>query len=376
MKTKIIAISFILTLLFYAGNILASDVPSVEDFTNALMPKQPEGKTRSFTPREKKRGIASVRRENQEPSVTMRLQFMKNSDKLTPEAIAPLQNLGKALQGEKLKYYVYKIEGHTCDLGSDAYNLALSRRRAFSVRNYLMNTFDLPADQFDVRGFGERKRLDLNTDENARKKNRRVIIRNTLKTFNPGSAEYPKVTAQVMYYRNNQVNILSNGDVLTQNDNYAIEFKPRNSAYVYIYQVDATGTMTQVFPNPDFSKQGNPVQAGMHYRVPEQGNWFYLDNNTGKEQIIVMAHKKPLSESEKICKQIINTSSPGNNDIMTASRDRDERGLVRQYKVKKGEKTRGLQSIRKELPYDASKPEPARVNMSDIFVWKRYFVHQ
>ncbi|MCP4344988.1 MAG: OmpA family protein [Desulfobacterales bacterium] len=384
MKTKITAISFVLTLLFCAGNILATDVPSVEDFTNALMPKQsaePQEKTRSFTPGGKKRGIASIRRENQEPSVTMLLQFKKDSDELMPEAVATLQNLGKALQGEKLKYFAYRIEGYTCDLGSNAYNLALSRRRAASVQNFLVNTFDLPPRQFDVEGFGEKNPSVPNTDEIARRKNRRVVIKNTLDSFTPNSTEHPKVTAQVKYFRNNQVNILQRGDILTQNDNYAIEFKPKNNAHVYIYQVDTTGAMTLVFPNPDFSRASNPVQAGTHYRVPDQGNWFYLDNNTGKEQIIVMAHKKPLAESEKICRKIL---TPQRNSIMMASADRRE--LTREYDVKKEGKTRGLQSIRKELPYNNTPapepsgtyetPEPSQVNMSDLFVWKQHFLHQ
>ncbi|MCP4353759.1 MAG: OmpA family protein [Desulfobacterales bacterium] len=117
------------------------------------------------------------------PSVTMRLRFRKNSHELTSGAIAVLQNLGKALQSERLRNYVYRIEGHTSDLGSDAYNLALSRQRALSVRNYIVNNFDLPAEQFDVQGFGERFPLVPNEDENTRKINCRIVIKNTLITF-------------------------------------------------------------------------------------------------------------------------------------------------------------------------------------------------
>jgi outer membrane protein OmpA-like peptidoglycan-associated protein len=67
------------------------------------------------------------------------------------------------------------ISGHTCDLGPDTYNLALSQRRADSVRNFLQanGLKDVP---IRTEGLGEaRPRLPNSSDVN-RARNRRVDI--------------------------------------------------------------------------------------------------------------------------------------------------------------------------------------------------------
>src|SRR5881392_825832 len=52
------------------------------------------------------------------------------------------------------------------------------------------------------------------------------------------------------------------GMVLTSNDNYVIYVKPETVCHLYIYQVDATGTVFKLFPNTDFSPTINPLAAG------------------------------------------------------------------------------------------------------------------
>lgn len=69
--------------------------------------------------------------------------------------------------------YMLKIDGHTCTLGSDAYNLMLSKRRADSVKNYIVSTGIEPS-RIITEGFGESTpRYDNSTNE-GRILNRRV----------------------------------------------------------------------------------------------------------------------------------------------------------------------------------------------------------
>ncbi len=68
-----------------------------------------------------------------------------------------------------------KITGHTCDLGSDAYNLKLSMRRAAAVRDYLVSKGAGNADVFLTEGMGERDPKFPNTPD-MRPKNRRVDL--------------------------------------------------------------------------------------------------------------------------------------------------------------------------------------------------------
>jgi OOP family OmpA-OmpF porin len=67
------------------------------------------------------------------------------------------------------------IEGHTDSIGTDEYNLGLSRRRAASVRRYLVTEYNIPHERLEAEGFGESMPIaDNNTDE-GRQSNRRVV---------------------------------------------------------------------------------------------------------------------------------------------------------------------------------------------------------
>jgi len=69
-----------------------------------------------------------------------------------------------------------EISGHTCDLGSEEYNLKLSERRAQAIKDYLTSAGADP-DSIKVNSFGETSPLVPNTSEENRKKNRRVEIK-------------------------------------------------------------------------------------------------------------------------------------------------------------------------------------------------------
>jgi len=71
--------------------------------------------------------------------------------------------------------YSISVNGHTDDVGSDAYNQKLSERRARAVRDYLVEA-GLPAAIFTVTGYGKRQPLVRGTSDEARAKNRRVEL--------------------------------------------------------------------------------------------------------------------------------------------------------------------------------------------------------
>lgn len=68
-----------------------------------------------------------------------------------------------------------RIEGNTCDLGSEKYNMGLSKRRATSVDQYLISQ-GVAASRLEVVGNGKLKPLVPNSDEAHREQNRRVQI--------------------------------------------------------------------------------------------------------------------------------------------------------------------------------------------------------
>ncbi len=68
-----------------------------------------------------------------------------------------------------------EVVGHTDEIGSDAYNLALSEARALSVKNYLIKR-GVPANRIRTRGMGKRYPIASNDTEVGRRLNRRTEI--------------------------------------------------------------------------------------------------------------------------------------------------------------------------------------------------------
>ena len=71
--------------------------------------------------------------------------------------------------------YTVSVNGHTDDVGSDAYNQRLSERRAQAVRDYLVKA-GLPPEILTVTGHGKALPLVRSATDAARSKNRRVEL--------------------------------------------------------------------------------------------------------------------------------------------------------------------------------------------------------
>jgi outer membrane protein OmpA-like peptidoglycan-associated protein len=71
--------------------------------------------------------------------------------------------------------YTISVNGHTDDVGSDAYNRKLSERRAQAVRDYLVKA-GLSPEILSVTGHGKSLPLVPGTSDAARAKNRRVEL--------------------------------------------------------------------------------------------------------------------------------------------------------------------------------------------------------
>ncbi|MCJ7541679.1 MAG: OmpA family protein, partial [Desulfobacterales bacterium] len=66
------------------------------------------------------------------------------------------------------------IEGHTDSVGSAAYNQKLSQRRAESVRDYLIQKFNIRSNRLTAKGLGEERPVASNDTEEGRRRNRRI----------------------------------------------------------------------------------------------------------------------------------------------------------------------------------------------------------
>jgi OOP family OmpA-OmpF porin len=66
------------------------------------------------------------------------------------------------------------IEGHTDNVGTEEYNLALSQRRADSVVNCLTEKYGIERSRLSAKGFGMSRPVADNSSEEGRQKNRRI----------------------------------------------------------------------------------------------------------------------------------------------------------------------------------------------------------
>ena len=99
------------------------------------------------------------------------LVFESNSFELTDSAKVIIEDLYLALLNDR--NLELKIEGHTDDIGDFRYNLRLSRNRALSVKNYLIER-GIAANRLVSKGFGESMPKTPNINKAARAINRRV----------------------------------------------------------------------------------------------------------------------------------------------------------------------------------------------------------
>ncbi len=101
------------------------------------------------------------------------MQFDFNRATLRPENRELLSRIAGILL--TLKGFGIYVYGHTDDVGTEAYNLDLSEKRARAVRDYLVEA-GIDGSSITTKGFGKSRPLVDATDAISRAKNRRVEI--------------------------------------------------------------------------------------------------------------------------------------------------------------------------------------------------------
>jgi OOP family OmpA-OmpF porin len=110
------------------------------------------------------------------PAVALDIKFGLNSAELTPEAKDVIKQLGTAMASDQLSGFHFALEGHTDSTGTRDKNIALSQKRAESVRQYLVQNFHIAPDRLNAVGKGPDEPLDAANP--ASPVNRRVQIVN------------------------------------------------------------------------------------------------------------------------------------------------------------------------------------------------------
>ena len=119
---------------------------------------------------------AAIRREGDLLAVSLKgdVTFDYDSATVRPGLYSEIDRISKVL----IKYpdTVIRVEGHTDSTGSESYNMDLSRRRADSVMNIIMQR-GVPATRIETLPYGENMPIADNNTEAGRAMNRRVEIK-------------------------------------------------------------------------------------------------------------------------------------------------------------------------------------------------------
>lgn len=103
-----------------------------------------------------------------------KVKFSFNKANLSPEATAALDAFAAQLKNDNKNVFV-EIQGHTDNIGGEAYNEQLGQERAEAVRRYLSKQ-GMPLHRMQVISYGEAAPVADNKTREGRSQNRRVVL--------------------------------------------------------------------------------------------------------------------------------------------------------------------------------------------------------
>lgn len=106
---------------------------------------------------------------------TLSINFTPGSDEIMPGSFFTLDSLGETMISFGNTYL--RVEGNTDATGKRVANIVLSQKRAEAVKSYLVKTFALPPERFQILGHGPDNPVAPNASEAGRQLNRRTDIK-------------------------------------------------------------------------------------------------------------------------------------------------------------------------------------------------------
>lgn len=166
-----------------------AEAPSAKEMGNILFSSPPEGSTapkmRSISFGKKSQNSAAAATlsepavaELQDAVIGLPIEFAYNSSEILGKSKSFLNEVGQMLKLPMFASEKLLIEGHTDSAGTKTYNQHLSEQRAKSVKQYLMNNFNVASSRMMTKGKGESEPL-TGSNPNAAV-NRRVQFRKAL----------------------------------------------------------------------------------------------------------------------------------------------------------------------------------------------------
>ena len=112
--------------------------------------------------------------EDKKRNVLVTIYFDFDKYNIRPSEVPKMEKLTQIMKENN--FIKVRLDGHTDVRGTDQYNIILSRRRAYSVRNYLL-TKGINGKRIIVNYHGEKNPVDNSNTEQGHQKNRRVEVK-------------------------------------------------------------------------------------------------------------------------------------------------------------------------------------------------------
>jgi len=106
-------------------------------------------------------------------SITLLVEFDFDQSVVKPEYHDDIEKVANFLKAYPKT--TGDLEGHTCSIGTEEYNMKLSKKRAESVKKYLVEKFNIDGTRLNTIGYGESQPVASNDTKAGRMKNRRVV---------------------------------------------------------------------------------------------------------------------------------------------------------------------------------------------------------
>jgi outer membrane protein OmpA-like peptidoglycan-associated protein len=119
------------------------------------------------------RGLRRIGRNRPERIALQNILFDFNSAELKAGSLPQLREMVQALVSPELTADRFQVAGHTDAFGSQVYNQKLSKKRAWTVMDFLVRE-GIPAQRLEARGYGETKLIVWTGSKEEQAINRRV----------------------------------------------------------------------------------------------------------------------------------------------------------------------------------------------------------
>ena len=144
---------------------------SIKDCPNCPSPtEQPSIPVKKASDSKKHKASDVVKNKQENVSLGLNVEFDFNKSFIKEKYHDDIKKMADFMKEHPNTKIV--IKGHTDSIGKKSYNMRLSRARAKSLRQYLINKFGINGSRITTIGYGPNKPIASNDTEEGRQKNR------------------------------------------------------------------------------------------------------------------------------------------------------------------------------------------------------------